>query len=61
MKQALAVFTLVIASTLVFSQDVQVREEAVRLLEKADAVSTPLQLPNLERIDTFRVFSQMPR
>ena len=57
MKQALVLFTLAIASTSLFSQDVQVREEAVRLLEKADEVSTPLRLPNLERIDTFRVFS----
>jgi TonB family protein len=57
MKQALLLFTLAIASTFVFPQDVQVREEAVRLMEKADAVSTPLHLPNLERIDTFRVFS----
>lgn len=57
MKQALLLFALAIASTFVFSQDAQVREEAVRLLEKADAVSTPVHLPNLERIDTFRVFA----
>jgi hypothetical protein len=56
MKQGLLIFILSMASTYVFSQDVRVREEAVGLLEKADAVSTPLHLPNLERIDTFRVF-----
>lgn len=56
MKQGLVIFILSMVSTYVFSQDVRVREEAVGLLEKADAVSTPLHLPNLERIDTFRVF-----
>ena len=45
------------ASSPAYSQDVQVREEAVRLLEKADAISTAPNLPNFERTDTFRVYS----
>jgi TonB family protein len=39
-----------------YGQDPQLREEAVRLLEKADAISTSPKLPNLERTDTFRVY-----
>jgi len=57
MKSALASVLLVfVASSIGFSQDIKVREEAVRLLEKASAVSSPAKLPNLERVDTFRAF-----
>jgi len=56
MKQVLALFALVVTSVLSFSQDIHVREEAVRLLEKGNGISTPMKLPNLERIDTFQVF-----
>ncbi|HEX8815256.1 MAG TPA: energy transducer TonB [Terriglobales bacterium] len=43
-----------------FSQDVKVREEAVILLEHADRASSTPDLPNLERVDTFRVFAGEP-
>jgi hypothetical protein len=43
-----------------FSQDIQVREEAVRLPERANAVSSAPNLPNLERTDTLRVFGADP-
>jgi hypothetical protein len=60
MKRVLALLALVFASVLSFSQDIRVREEAVLLLEKANAASTGVRLPNLERIDTFRVFGSDP-
>ena len=56
MKPALMLLALVLLSSLGFSQDIQVREEAVRLLERANAVSSAPNLPNLERTDTLRVF-----
>lgn len=56
MKPALTLTGLVLLSSLGFSQDIQVREEAVRLLERANAVSSAPDLPNLERTDTLRVF-----
>jgi Gram-negative bacterial TonB protein C-terminal len=37
------------------AQDPQVRQEATELLERASAASLPPRLPNLERVDTFRV------
>jgi Gram-negative bacterial TonB protein C-terminal len=37
-------------------EDVQVRAEAVHLLEHANLVSTSPRLPNLERMDTFLAF-----
>jgi TonB family protein len=39
-----------------FAQDVKVQQQALQLLERAHAVSTSPNLPNLERVDTFRVF-----
>ena len=39
----------------VFAQDPEVRREAVQLLERANGVSLSPHLPNLERVDTFRV------
>lgn len=39
-----------------FSEDPQLRQEAIRLMEKASSVSTAPNLPNLERVDTFHVF-----
>ncbi len=60
MKSALgtlAVFaTLCLSSHPAFSQDIKVREQAVRLLERANALSTSPRLPNLERVDTFRAY-----
>jgi hypothetical protein len=55
MKSVLTLLALLIPSTLSFAQDVQLRQEAVRLLERANAVSLSPNLPNLERSDTFRV------
>jgi TonB family protein len=55
-KPGLAFFALLVLQGFCLPQDVKVREEAVRLLERANQVSTSPALPNLERIDTFRVF-----
>lgn len=60
MKQVLSLLTLVAVPVLSFCQDIRVREEAVHLLEKANAVSTPVKAINLERTDTFRVFGSDP-
>lgn len=56
MKSALALLTLLVISNPGFGQDVKVREQAEHLLERANSVSSSPHLPNLERIDTFRVF-----
>jgi TonB family protein len=56
MKSALALLTLLVISNPGFGQDVKVREQAEHLLERANAVSSSPHLPNLERIDTFRIF-----
>jgi hypothetical protein len=45
MKPALMLTGLVLLSFLGFSQDIQVREEAVRLLEQANAVGSAPNLP----------------
>jgi len=47
--------SLFCASAFVPGQDVKVRQEALQLLERAHAASTSPHLPNLERVDTFRV------
>src|SRR5581483_2273699 len=60
MKWALTLLVILVVSSLSFCQDVKVREEAVRLLEQANRVSTSPKLPNLERVDTFRVFGGQP-
>jgi TonB family protein len=58
MKLALALVLLFLAqSSLISAQDIKVREEALRLLERASLVSTQVQRPNSERVDKFRVFS----
>jgi TonB family protein len=57
MKPALVLLILLSVSCISVSQDLKLREEAVRLLERANAVSTSGKLPNLERVDTFRAFS----
>ena len=56
MKSALALLALLVVSHPGLTQDVKVREQAEHLLERAHAVSSSPHLPNLERIDTFRVF-----
>jgi hypothetical protein len=38
------------------AQDLELRREAIQLLEHANGVSLSPKLPNLERVDTFRVF-----
>jgi len=55
MRSAVA-WLMLLAASLAFGQDVKVREQAERLLERANAVSSSPHLPNLERIDAFRVF-----
>jgi len=49
-------FLLLFVPCAAFSEDPQLRQEAVRLMEKATSVSTAPNLPNLERVDTFHVF-----
>jgi len=56
MKTLLKLLPLILFFTSVASaQDPQVRSEAVELMERATAASVPSPLPNLERVDTFRV------
>jgi TonB family protein len=56
MKPALALLVILTLSRLGFSQEGKVTDEAVRLLERANAASTSPNLPNLERVDRFRAF-----
>jgi TonB family protein len=56
MKPALTLVPLLlIVPVLSFAQDVELRREAVRLMERASAVSLNPNTPNLERRVTFRV------
>lgn len=58
MKWALASIVLLLAQSHISSaQDIKVREDAIRLLERANLVGTPAKSPNSERVDKFRVFS----
>ncbi|MFZ0803003.1 MAG: TonB family protein [Terriglobales bacterium] len=56
MKTALALAILLLTSLTSVSQDIRVRVEAVHLLERGNAVTTPVKYPDLERVDTFQVF-----
>src|SRR5260370_4544840 len=56
MRSSLVLVAVLSAAVRCFAQDLKVREEAVCLLERANAVSSSPHLPNLERADTFRVF-----
>jgi TonB family protein len=56
MTKILVVLILIAIPLLSLAQDVRVRQEAVRLLERGNAVTTPVKLPDLERVDSFRVF-----
>ncbi|PYU28042.1 MAG: hypothetical protein DMG32_03885 [Acidobacteria bacterium] len=56
MKTVLVLSALVLAPLLYAAQDAQLRSRAVSLLESATAASVAPSLPNLERVDTFRVF-----
>lgn len=58
MKWALASIVLLVAqSGFSCAQDIKVREEAIRLLERANLVSSPAQGVSSERVDKFRVSS----
>ena len=56
MKQAWAILLLLVPPAFCSAQDADLRSRAVSLLEKAHAVSLAPNLPNLERVDTFRAF-----
>ncbi len=56
MKTALALLTLLLTSIASGAQDIRVRVEAVRLLERGNAVTTPVKYPDLERVDSVQVF-----
>jgi len=58
MRPALTFFAVLTLSGFALAQDFKIREEAVRLLERANAVSSSPKLPNLERVDNFRVFEE---
>jgi hypothetical protein len=61
MNLALKVLPLVLAAAIpAFAQDQELRREAMQLLERANAVSMSPKLPNLERVDTFRIFDTGP-
>src|SRR2546425_458718 len=57
MKAVLKVLPLILFTAIPASaQDPELRREAVQLLERANGVSLSPKLPNLERVNTFRVF-----
>jgi TonB family protein len=56
MRPTVALIALIVLAHSVSAQDVKVRQQAEHLLEHANAVSSSPKLPNLERVDTFRVF-----
>jgi TonB family protein len=55
MRQFCALLAVLIAPTLGSGQELQLRSEAIRLLERANRVSIAPALPNLERAVSFRV------
>ena len=56
MKSTLKFLPLILLTAIPASaQDPELRREAVQLLERANGVSLSPKLPNLERVDTFRV------
>jgi TonB family protein len=57
MKPVLTLLAIILACDICFAEDPQLRQEAVRLLERANALSLAPNLPNLERTVTFRVFN----
>jgi hypothetical protein len=57
MKPALALLTLLLLTSIASpAQDIRVREQAMHLLERGNAVTTPVKYPDLERVDSFQVF-----
>ena len=55
MKPALGLLAFFLLSGISFGQDLQLRQEAISLLERADAASVSPNTPSLERTVTFRV------
>src|SRR6266702_368448 len=56
MKSILKFLPLILLTAIpAAAQDPELRREAVQLLERANGVSLSPKLPNLERVDTFRV------
>lgn len=58
MKLTFALLIVLSLSGSSAAQDLKLREEAVRLLERANAISSSPKLPNLERVDIFRAFDE---
>lgn len=54
-RSVLTLLALLIASTLSLAQDAQLRQEAILLLERANAVSLPPHIPSFEHSIAFRV------
>lgn len=54
----LPIFVLasLLLTTALNAQDVELRRQAVQIVERATAVSSSPNLPNLERVDAFRLF-----
>ena len=52
---ALVCFCLLFLQSTLFAEDVKLREEAVRLMERANEVSLPGSVPNYEQVVSFRV------
>jgi len=59
MRSAAIVLALLVSAPQPFAQDLRLRQEAVRLLERANVVSVPPSLPNLERTVKFRVLDSV--
>lgn len=55
MKPAFGLLALLVLPCLAFGQDLQLRQQAVSLLERANAASVSPSFPSLERSVTFRV------
>jgi hypothetical protein len=56
MSSVLKILSLILIAVIpTCAQDPELRREAVQLLEHANGVSLSPKLPNLERVDTFRV------
>jgi hypothetical protein len=55
MKPAFGLLAFLLISCISFGQDLQLRQQAVSLLERANAVSVSPNFPSLERTVTFRV------
>jgi TonB family protein len=61
MKPAFGLLAFLLISCISFGQDLQLRQQAVSLLERANAVSVSPNFPSLERTVTFRVLDSATR